>query len=147
MSNFTKIQQYNKVSADKAFAEYKLQKDLSTKYDFIPKIYSLTLYSTHSEMLMEKIDGLNLFEKFSDDPEDIPQSIWNQMRTIVNTLYYEQGIQYIDITPYNFMIDSNDKLWIIDFGHAYYSNHNKQINWFLEQFIFDGINQFNPDFA
>ena len=44
------------------------------------------------------------------------------------------------------MIDINDKLWIIDFGHAYYVNESKQMNWFLSEFIFDELNDFNPDF-
>lgn len=144
---YIKAQPYNKVSSLKVLKEYELQKYLASKYDFIPKVHSLTFLPSHSELKMDLVlKGLTLAENFSDDPEDIPIYIWNEMRQIVEKLYYDEGIEYIDITPYNFMIDPNDKIWLIDFGHAYYTDKTKSINWFLNEFIFDGSNQFNPDF-
>jgi hypothetical protein len=43
------------------------------------------------------------------------------------------------------------KVWIIDFGHAYYSttplaDDKKAINWFLRE-VLDGEKSWNPDFA
>lgn len=151
MRNFyIKTQSYIKVSSSKALEEYELQKYLSSRYDFIPKIHSLKLLDTYSEITMDMVvNGTNLFEKYSDNSSDIPEWIWNKIRNIVQTLYYKEGIEYIDITPYNFMIDSNNKIWLIDFGHAYYTNvtMHKPSNWFLSEFIFDQVNLFNPDFA
>ena len=95
---------------------------------------------------MTKIDGKTLFEKYSDNVKDIPQNIWQQIRHIISTLFYEEGIEYIDISPYNFIINNN-KVYIIDFGHAYWCNKDCKIkNWFLQDFLVYEINDFNPDF-
>lgn len=90
---------------------------------------------------MTKIKGMTLADFYGSRNMDIPTSIWNEVRKIVQTLY-NNGIEYVDITPYNFMIDDNEKIWIIDFEHA------KKIpqNWFLNTFL-NGANNWNPDFA
>lgn len=143
-----KSQPYSKVPSIKALEEYELQKYIASKYDFTPKIHSLTFLPFHSEISMDLVaNGSILANRFSDDPEDIPEWVWIQIRKIVTTLYEQEGLEYIDITPYNFLIDLNKKIWIIDFGHAYYTNPSKPINWFLSEFIFDQTNTFNPDFA
>jgi RIO-like serine/threonine protein kinase len=95
---------------------------------------------------MENIDGKTLCQLYSDEPENVPIEIWNKIRVIINTLFYEDGIEYIDISPYNFIV-KNDKVYIIDFGHAYWCNKDKQLsNWFLKDFIINEENTFNPDF-
>lgn len=54
--------------------------------------------------------------------------------------------EYIDISPYNFII-KNNKVYIIDFGHAYWCNKDCKIkNWFLHDFIVDEYNGYNSDF-
>ena len=60
---------------------------------------------------------------------------------IIEILYYTENIEYIDITPYNF-IEKNEKIYIIDFGHA---NYRKAKNYFLREFL-DGLNKWNSDF-
>ena len=42
------------------------------------------------------------------------------------------------------MMDSNDRLWIVDFGDA--TIHEKELNWFLVD-LFDGRDEWNSDFA
>ena len=42
--------------------------------------------------------------------------VFKQIQDIILYLY-TAGIEYPDITGYNF-IEYNDKIWIIDFGHA-----------------------------
>jgi hypothetical protein len=44
------------------------------------------------------------------------------------------------------MEDTEGKIWIIDFGHAYYTDPSKKVNWFLKEFL-DGEFGWNPDFA
>ena len=65
---------------------------------------------------MERIDDMALAYKYGYDIEDLPNDIRKQVYDLVYTLY-QHGIQYIDITPYNF-IEKDGKVWIIDFGHA-----------------------------
>jgi len=50
---------------------------------------------------------------------------------------------YIDITGYNF-IENDNKLWIIDFGHATY-NYPRKMDEFVEKFL-AGHNGWNPEF-
>jgi len=127
--------------------EYDLQTYIGSKYNFTPKTNLITYYKDCVEISMDLIDnGCTLADHFSDDPENIPKWVWDEIRRIIRILYYEEGIEYIDITPYNFMIDSNNKIWIIDFGHAYYTDIAKPMNWFLSEFIYDELNSFNPDF-
>ena len=59
-------------------------------------------------------------------------------------LYYEEGIEYIDITGYNF-IEKDNKVYIIDFGDAIYTKSHIEMNWFLSYFL-GGHNGWNPDF-
>jgi len=146
-NSFVKKLDYSKVPKHAAQLEYALQKYISSKYNFSPKVNSIIYLSTYTEITMNKISGQTLADKFGDNSEDIPDWVWDEMRRIISLLYNEEGIEYIDITPYNFMIDSNDKIWIIDFGHAYYTDISKSMNWFLIEFIYEEVKSFNPDFA
>ncbi len=147
MNYFIKKLEYSKVPKQAAQLEYELQTYISNKYNLTPKTFGITWMSTYVEFSMERVQGQTLADRFGDDPSDIPEKVWKEIRRIITLLYTQEGIEYIDITPYNFMIDSDDKVWIIDFGHAYYCDSSKPINWFLEEFIYSEINSFNPDFA
>lgn len=124
--------------------EINLQKIAST-YGFTPKILDIIKNDSEYEIKMEKIGSDCLANQYGEDPSDIPDYFWDQMRSIINILYMREGIEYIDITPYNF-IEHNDKIYLIDFGHARKKIKSKQINWFLKKFLFDKVNEYNPDF-
>jgi serine/threonine-protein kinase RIO1 len=96
-------------------------------------------------ILMENLNELCIADKYGDLPEHITNELWEQIHDIIEYLYETEGIEYIDITPYNF-IEKEGKVYIIDFGHAKYVDKKKKINWFLDEFINDGINEWNPDF-
>ena len=88
---------------------------------------------------MERIEGMTLADFYGDD---IPEFAWKEVRRIVGLLL-QNGIQYVDITPYNFMIEEKtEKIYVIDYGHAKKFN----VNWFLMDFL-GGSNKWNPDFA
>jgi len=128
----------------KAVKEITLQQ-IASDYGFSPKVQSFTeIDDDHIMLHMDKIDGSTLYELYGDDPEYIPEEVWDEIRTMVETLYHDEGIQYIDITPYNFM-KSADRLYMIDFGDAEYTNDDGDVNWFLQEFL-DGENMWNPDF-
>ena len=57
----------------------------------------------------------------------------------------EESIQYIDVTPYNF-IEKDHEVYIIDFGHASYIYEKQKVDEYLERF-FNGENEWNEDFA
>lgn len=126
-------------SPEKIENELDLQKRAS-KLNIAPKIIDNYYHDHKMYVLMERINGVTIADMYGEEKKDIPKKIWNEIHDIIEKLYYV-GIQYVDITPYNFMIDSNEKIKVIDFGHA----SQIKINWFLRDFL-DGLNDFNPDF-
>ena len=92
---------------------------------------------------MEDLNAPCLADVYGEDPDDIPTWIWDQIRMMVRTLINEEGIEYPDITPYNF-IEKDNKVYMIDFGDAKYLEYNN-ISWFVQEFI-DGENSWNPDY-
>jgi RIO-like serine/threonine protein kinase len=121
--------------------EIELQ-EIASKYDFAPQIERID----GNIVQMASIDGMCLADLYTDNPAKIPKWIWHEIHRILSILFEREGIEYIDITSYNFMLDKNDKLWIIDFGDAYYTSEIKAVNWFLKEFL-DGEFTWNPDFA
>jgi tRNA A-37 threonylcarbamoyl transferase component Bud32 len=114
------------------------------KYGFTPEIYDVDFADDECIISMEDLEEQCLADKYGDLPEHIPSKYWEQIRTILAILFEREGIEYIDITPYNF-IEKNDKIYIIDFGDAYYTHKSKEVNWFLKE-VLDGHNGWNPDF-
>ena len=121
MTNFIKtIKLFNSKGidiTDSIEREIKLQK-ISSSYGFTPKIISTWINDGVYYIEMEKIDTMCLADKYGETSDDIPKKYWYQIKSIINLLFYREGIEYIDITPYNF-IEKNDKIYLIDFGHAY----------------------------
>lgn len=111
---------------------------VASLHRFAPEVYK----TTDDEIHMEDLQEMCIADKYGDDPTAIPAYIWKAIRAILHTLYYDDSIEYVDITPYNF-IEKDGKVYIIDFGHAEYVSNN--MNWFLKEFL-DGDNGWNPDF-
>jgi len=136
MSVFTKV-----VSSP---LEIELQ-DIASMYGFAPRI----LHIDDNVVQMEEINGKCLADLYTDDPKKVPSWIWDEIHRILAILFEREGIEYIDITSYNF-IQENDtnKIWIIDFGHAYYtkSSDGDAENWFLREML-EGEKSWNVDFA
>jgi tRNA A-37 threonylcarbamoyl transferase component Bud32 len=91
---------------------------------------------------MEDLQEECLANTYGENPQDIPEWIWNEIRRMLTVLLQEEGIEYVDITPYNF-IQKDDKIYVIDFGDARYTSG--EVDWFLQEFI-DGENSWNPDY-
>lgn len=123
--------------------EIELQQ-VASKHGFTPLIHETIFTDTHCIVTMDKIDNMCLADMYGDKPSDLPPHLWSKIRTIVDKLYKEEGIEYVDITPYNF-IEVDGKIFIIDFGDAYYTGTRKR-NWFHKDFL-EGHNGWNPDFA
>jgi tRNA A-37 threonylcarbamoyl transferase component Bud32 len=128
------------VTTTNVYTEVELQ-EVAARLGFSPRIVSVTEKGDKSVIKMERVNGTPLSDLYGDDCKNIPENIWNKIRFIISELYGE-GIEYVDITPYNF-IQCGDDIKIIDFGDAKYSD--SEINWFLNDFL-DGLNEWNPDF-
>ena len=91
---------------------------------------------------MRKINGDNLSNIYGEEPDNINEELFYGIRYILQTLL-DHNMEYIDITGYNFILDKNENLWIIDFEHA--KMKRSKINYFLKAFC-EGKNNWNPDF-
>lgn len=99
-------------------------------------------------MTMDEITSKCIAEKYGEDARDVPDWIWNEIHHIIRKLYYAGQMEYIDITPYNF-IEHNGSVWCIDYGHATHRSEGIDAvkNWFLAEFLEDGsMRKWNPDF-
>ena len=117
---------------------------IAAGYGFSPKIAEVEYYDDTCKISMEHMEAECLANIYGDDPEEIPAWIWDQIRRMVTTLYEQEGIEYVDITPYNF-IEKDDRIYMIDFGDARYTDKNKAVDWFLREFM-EGENSWNPDY-
>ena len=127
--------------------EIELQ-NISASYGFSPKILDAAFHDHKCVIEMEDFGKNTIFDIYGNDPENVPDHVWDQIRHILNTLFEEEGIEYIDISSYNFM-EKDGKVYVIDFGHAYYSEDKLEEDGYIDEFLDDflgGDNEWNPDF-
>jgi len=126
--------------------EIELQNIASKQHGFAPQIRTVQTNQDEVFLVMDNLGTENtLYNIYGDQPEALPKHVWCEIRRIVTTLLEVEGIEYIDVTSYNFL-EKDDKIWIIDFGHARYTRPDQKKNWFLEDFL-DGWDSWNPDMA
>ena len=141
----SKAVMFTKVIPDRL--EIEIQ-DVASKHGFAPRIHRID----GNVVQMDEIKGSCLADIYTDDPKKVPDWIWAEIHRILAVLFECEGIEYVDITSYNFMVEEEtQKVWIIDFGDAYYSkvgqtDDKKAVNWFLRE-VLDGEKSWNPDFA
>jgi tRNA A-37 threonylcarbamoyl transferase component Bud32 len=124
-----------------------LLKDLSQKEDTFINIHipNIISYDKHSKILiLQKIHGDNLSNIYGEEIQGVPLKLIKIIREFLYLLN-QYMVEYIDITGYNFMLDKNENLWIIDFEHAKCKNKNNIPNPFLHNFI-NGELSWNPEF-
>jgi len=99
-------------------------------------------------MTTQRIDAMNISDLYGEYAHQVPTIIWDEIVNTVRTLL-EHGIQYPDITGYNF-IWHRDTLWIVDFEHAFRLNNpddciDELIDKFCQWEIGDP-KEWNPEF-
>ena len=94
---------------------------------------------------MEHLHAPCLTEIYGDAIDDIPKWIREDIVDILYVLYTIAKIEYVDVTPYNF-IERDGVVWIIDFGHA--KNVTSEIDPYLDELFASWmLTKWNPDFA
>ena len=109
----------------------------------VPKIYD---YNKETKVMkMQKINNMCISDYYGEKSSDISDELFDKIRNIIKLLY-ENYIEYPDITGYNF-IEKDNKVWIIDFGHASFnpSIYQNTSDPFVLKFI-NGYNGWNPNF-
>jgi len=119
--------------------EIELQNKAQFQLNCTPKIIN-TDYKTFIEM--ENLEEMCIADKYGEDINGIPEHLMEQIYGIVVKLYLQCDIEYIDVTPYNF-IEKKGKVYVIDFGDA----KSVEKHWYLrEVFLNKKIHTWNPDF-
>ena len=85
--------------------EVELQK-VAIMYGYSPQIFNVTV----DEIYMEDLEAPCLADIYGEEAESIPDWIWESIRSMIECLYKYEGIEYTDITPYNF-IEKDDKIY------------------------------------
>lgn len=93
-------------------------------------------------MIMQKINGMNVADYYGTDISNVPKHIVEEIQDVIRLLT-TYNIEYPDVTGYNFILDHDEKIWIIDYGHAVYNN-NITNEYLME--ICDNFQRWNPDF-
>ncbi len=120
---------------DTILREIQIQK-IASSYGFSPKILSASIVDDEYHIVMEQIDAVSLAEKYGIEPNNIPMEYWTQIKSMLNLLFDMEGIEYVDISPHNF-IEINNKIYLINFTDAFYTSKSNSIptNLFLKNFL------------
>ena len=130
VSNRSEKQIQNEVTLQKRAAEKGLA----------PRIID-TDYKTYIKM--EKINNMCIADMYGEEFRECPKQLAKDIYKILYKLYHECDIQYVDVTPYNFIEDLDGRLWVIDFGDAI----PVVKNWYLQEvFENESILEWNPDY-
>ena len=123
--------------------EYFMQKYVY-KLDIV-NVPEIIEYNDESKiMVMKKVGNHNLSDNYGENATDIPKELFDQVVKIVRNLVLH-NIEYPDLTGYNFVEDSNGKVWIIDFEHSSLMS-TKHIDNIHIQNICNGYKKWNPEF-
>ena len=119
--------------------EVELQQ-LAAKKGLAPRIID-TDYKTFIKM--EKIHAPCIADNYGEEFHQCPPELVKSIYKILRKLYYDCDIEYVDVTAYNFIEDTDGRVWVIDFGDA----RPVKRDWFLQDaFERDCIIGWNPDF-
>jgi tRNA A-37 threonylcarbamoyl transferase component Bud32 len=100
---------------------------------------------TETTIVMENLKTPCLADMYGDTIDDIPEWIQDAILDILYALYTVAKIEYIDVTPYNF-IERDGIVWIIDFGHA--KEATSEMHPYLDElFASWKLSKWNPDFV
>ena len=132
-------------------SRYYIKENVSlTEYKLYAHVYDMTIVNIPRPMKYDpeikilttiNIGKMNIADYYGELAENISDELFVKIRTVIQILY-DHNIVFPDITGYNF-IECGKKIWIVDFGHAYFDinpNHT-----FVEKFI-AGHNGWNPEF-
>jgi tRNA A-37 threonylcarbamoyl transferase component Bud32 len=116
----------------------------------VPNVYK---YS-RSTMELQRIPNMCISDYYGELWENVPNQIKLKIIQIIQFLF-SNNIIYPDITGYNF-IEFDNKLWIIDFAHAFIFNNIVDLTYdkyqyykFVKKFIKTNIkdNNWNMEFS
>jgi tRNA A-37 threonylcarbamoyl transferase component Bud32 len=103
------------------------------------------IHQTDNEtyMVMERLPSMNVADMYGTSIRTLPHYVRKGIVNILRTLFETKGIQFVDITGYNF-IEHGGRVWVIDFGHAY--DNCPDVHPHLNKILTTGLLRWNPTF-
>lgn len=101
---------------------------------------------TRNSIVMENLGTECIADAYGENIETVPDWIKDDIVDILYMLYMHAGIEYIDVTPYNF-VEKDGVLWVIDFGHAREADYDNPDDYLHETFSNWELQKWNCDFA
>lgn len=99
---------------------------------------------TYSTIVMEDLATPCIADTYGDRVDDLPDWVKDDIVDVLYTLRTLVNIDYIDVSPYNF-IEKDGVVWIIDFGHA--RDSSDELDPYLDElFAAWTLSKWNPDF-
>ena len=132
---------------------YYVKKKVSQREFFMQQfVYTLNIvnvpeiinYNEDTQTMTMLNVGNNLSNNYGENATDISDEIFDKVAIIVRKLVLN-GIEYPDLTGYNFVEDGAGKIWIIDFEHATFKPPRKITNIHIRT-ICNGTKRWNPYF-
>lgn len=108
---YTKL--FSDIPADGVRREAALQ-TIAAEYGLAPSILET---DNETFIISEDLGAMNIADMYGELIEDIPQTMRRDIWNILWVLYSCCDIEYVDVTPYNF-IEKDGRVWVVDFGHA-----------------------------
>lgn len=99
--------------------------------------------ATSGKLKTREIKGMTIADMYGEDADDVPERIFESIREIVQELT-DIGIEFVDITGYNFILGDDEEVYVIDFEHA--KEVKEDLDPFLQNFL-EGEYSWNPEFA
>jgi len=125
---------YDMETIEMVKCEHKILSELQD-YDFVPHIVCTRQIKRYYILFMEQLDATSLDYIKWDDPQ-YKLGIQGTL-DILYKLYTEKGFLHRDLDPNNIMINSDNKVYLIDFSSSYLSPTSKpDITWALDFMIF-----------
>lgn len=124
--------------------EIELQR-IGAEYGVSPEILDT---DDKTYITMEDVGAMNIADFYGEKIEDIPENIRRDIWSILWTLYSCGNIEYVDVTPYNF-IEKDGKVYVVDYGHARKVKRGNINPWLLNVLCNNDmvLTEWNPEFA
>lgn len=118
---------------------------IASELGLAPRIFTIKYERDHAVLAVEEIKEMCLADMYGEKAGDLPESIWEKIRDALQLLYDEEGIEYVALSPYNFVEREDGSICITNFGDAFIGDGDDEIDPVLQDFL-DGANEWNEDF-
>ncbi len=96
-----------------------LTQQLAANMRIAPRVLST---DNESYIVMEHLDEMCIADKWGENLDELETELADKIRAGIKDILcilHGQGIEYLDVTPYNF-IEKDGRVWVIDFDDVKY---------------------------